>query len=327
MESFGFLQKLGVPLSSMQLPHIQQLQLSDMEGRMYQFSLPLGGFGISRFTLDNILYQLALQKGVQVFTNTKVTSVEQQNEGFQIATSTGDFTVPVVVGSYGKRSNLDVKWKRPFTQQKPNKLNNYVGVKYHIRYPHAVNTISLHNFNGGYCGMSAIEDGKSCLCYLTRAANLSNHHTIAEMQKQVLQQNPQLAQIFSAAEFLYEAPLTISQVSFAPKAQVENGMLMLGDAAGMITPLCGNGMSMALHSSKLAFAAAHCFLQKKVTRQQSEQQYQQSWQQQFSRRLWMGRQVQKLFGERRSTAFFLRTMHVFPALARQVIAATHGKPF
>ena len=29
-------------------------------------------------------------------------------------------------------------------------------------------------------------------------------------------------------------------------------MLLLGDAAGMITPLCGNGMSMALHSSKIA---------------------------------------------------------------------------
>ena len=37
-------------------------------------------------------------------------------------------------------------------------------------------------------------------------------------------------------------------------------MLMLGDAAGMITPLCGNGMSMAMHASKLAYEAIHSFL-------------------------------------------------------------------
>ena len=328
MESYAFIERLGVPLPAMQLPIIQQLQVSDMAGKMYSFKLPLGGFGISRYKLDNELYQLALQKGVQFFTETKVTAVDTIGNHFSIATTAGNFTAEVVVGSFGKRSNLDVRWKRPFTQQKPNKLNNYVGVKYHIRHPHLADTITLHNFEGGYCGVSAIEEGKSCLCYLTPAANLTaSNHSIADMEKSILQQNPQLQAIFNQAAFLYTEPLTISQVSFSKKKQVENGMLMLGDAAGMITPLCGNGMSMALHSSKLAIDTIHLFLRKKISRSHMETRYQKQWQQQFSRRLWMGRQVQKLFGGRRSTALFLRVMNALPFLSKTIIASTHGKPF
>ena len=55
------------------------------------------------------------------------------------------------------------------------------------------------------------------------------------------------------SEFIFHEPVTISQISFDKKYPVENHVLMLGDAAGMITPLCGNGMSIAFHSSKFAF--------------------------------------------------------------------------
>lgn len=328
MESYGFLETLGVQTATMKLPHIQKLQLSDMNGRLYDFGLPLGGFGISRYTLDNELYRIALENGVRVCTQTKVNAMSFEKDRFAITTSAGPFTATVAAGAFGKRSNLDIKWKRPFVLQKPDKLNNYIGVKYHIRYRHPEDTIVLHNFRNGYCGMSAIEDGISCLCYLTTAANLSaNHHSVPAMEKNVLQQNPQLAQIFSKAEFLYTGPLTISQVSFSKKAQVENGVLMLGDAAGMITPLCGNGMSMALHGSKLAFGAIQAYLQQKITRPQMEAAYTNAWQQQFARRLWVGRQVQKLFGGRQSTALFLRMMHGLPFVSGTLISATHGKAF
>src|SRR6187397_2364427 len=72
------------------------------------------------------------------------------------------------------------------------------------------------------------------------------------------------ATIFSNSEFLYEEPLAISQISFDKKEQVENHVLMIGDSAGMITPSCGNGMSMALHAGKLAFEEIGSFLQGKI---------------------------------------------------------------
>jgi flavin-dependent dehydrogenase len=328
LESWNFLKRLGVNLDEFDLPLIKNLKISDADGRVYSFPLPLGGFGISRFSLDNTLYHIALKKGVEIHTNSKVNHVEFSNDQFTV-TGTGKTAVArVAAGAFGKRSNLDLRWNRPFTRQKPNTLNNYVGIKYHIRYPHKSDHIYLHNFHKGYCGLSKIEDDKSCLCYLTTAQNLRNcGNSIEELQRKILFKNPGLKEIFSSADFLYKQPLTISQISFDVKSRVENHVLMLGDAAGMISPLCGNGMSMAMHSAKIAFDKTQLFLKKIISRDAMEKQYSDSWRKQFSQRLWIGRNVQKFFGEKHSTSIFLRTMNIFPSLAKVVIRSTHGKEF
>lgn len=319
---------MGITLETMQLPQIKTLYLSDVEGHSYPFNLPLGGFGISRFTLDNSLYTIALAKGVEVETNSKVTDAVFCNDEFTVTSSTKTVKAKVAAGCFGKRSNIDVKWKRTFTQQKPGAINNYVGIKYQIRYSHNPAQIFLHNFYNGYCGLSKIEDDKSCLCYLTTADNLRTcGNSIPQLENEVLCKNPLLKEIFSKATFLYDQPLAISQISFVKKSQVENHLLMLGDSAGMISPLCGNGMSMAMYSSKLAFESISKFLSNQVSRKQMETKYSLEWKAAFSKRLWMGRTVQSFFGGNTSTSFFLQAMHTLPALARFIIQSTHGKPF
>ena len=328
LESWDFLVSLGVPLQQWNLPVIKKLKATDVSGMEYCFNLDLGGFGISRYKLDNCLHQLAVTKGVTVKTQTKVLNAVLKEETFEIETVNDNYVAQLVAGSFGKRSNLDVKWNRHFVLQKKGKLNNYIGVKYHIKFPTEQDTIALHNFENGYCGISAIEDGKTCLCYLTTAQNLQKAgNSIAKLEQQILGANPQLKTIFAGVTVLYSQPLTISQVSFSKKNQVENNILMLGDAAGMITPLCGNGMSMAMHSSKLAFNCMDDFLNKKLTRMQMEANYKQNWQTNFARRLWVGRKVQQLFGSNYSTALFLKIMKRIPGLASMVIKATHGQPF
>lgn len=328
MESYPFLQRLGLQLEKYNLPFIKQLQLSDIKGNLYTFRLPLGGFGISRFSLDHELSKLAVSKGVELLQATKVNHIHFDGGLFSINTKDAGYQSRIAAGSFGKRSNLDVSWKRSFITQKPDKLNNWVGVKYHIQYPFPKENIALHNFENGYCGISNIEDDKCCLCYLTRAENLrSANGSIAQMQENILYQNPFLKDIFTNATFLYEEPLTISQVNFSKKTRIENHVLMIGDAAGLITPLCGNGMSMAMHAGKIAFENIYGFLCNKISRQQMELQYQSQWKKQFSKRLFVGRTVQKLFGSNSTTTLFLKIMSKLPWLAKQVIKSTHGKAF
>jgi len=328
MESFDFLQGLGLPLSQWNLPLIDTLNISDVKGNLYNFNLPLGGFGISRYKLDTALYTFAQQKGVNVITQTKVNSITFHNEVFNIETTGENFTAKCAAGSFGKRSNIDVKLQRPFIQSKAAGLNNYIGVKYHIRYPQPKNIIALHNFSNGYCGISNIEDDKCCLCYLTTAASLrKSGNSIQQMEQNILMQNPHLKAIFSDAEFLYEAPLTISQISFAKKSQVQQHIIMAGDAAGMITPLCGNGMSMAMHGGKLAFDNIQQFLTGKMNRALMETQYAAQWQRQFNKRLFTGRVVQRLFGNNTTTSVFLKLMNKNAWLAQKIISSTHGTPF
>lgn len=327
-ESFPFLEKLGVPLPDWGLPKINELKISAPNGKPYHFTLPLGGFGVSRFNLDACLYQIALSKGVTVLTNTKVQQVAFKSNEFEIFTDQGNYYSIIAAGSFGKRSNLDIQFNRPFVKAKPNTLNNFIAVKYHIKYPHPSNQIALHNFDNGYCGIEEIENGNCCLCYLTTAENLKKSgNTISELEEKILWKNPQLKEIFSNAEFIYEKPLTISQISFQKKTQVENHLLCVGDAAGMITPLCGNGMSMALHGSKIAFQNIDYYFKKGQDRSLLESNYTQQWKKQFAFRVFAGRTIQRVFGNEHLTNYFLQFLHKFPALSKKLISATHGNPF
>ncbi|MDB5199831.1 MAG: NAD(P)/FAD-dependent oxidoreductase [Chitinophagaceae bacterium] len=328
LESWDFIVSLGLDLSTMNLPIIKKLIVSSPNGKCIQQELPLGGFGISRYTLDNELSKIAKQAGVKIYEETKVNDIIFKSDSFTISTSGFSIQSNVAAGTFGKRSNIDIKWSRNFIQKKGNKLNNYIGVKYHVETDLPADTISLHNFKDGYCGISKIEDNKYCLCYLTTAENLkANNNSISEMEKNVLQKNRFLQHLFSSVNFLAGFPVTISQISFDKKLQVENNVLMIGDAAGMITPVCGNGMSMALHAGKIAFECIDNFLQQKITRKQMEDQYAAKWKHQFAGRLRMGRMIQRLFGKEFSTNIFVSAIKPFPFIIRRLITSTHGKPF
>lgn len=144
------------------------------------------------------------------------------------------------------------------------------------------------------------------------------------MEGAVLKQNPHLRAVLDQATFLYDRPEVINEISFAPKQAVDRHILMAGDAAGLITPLCGNGMAMAIHGAKLVSGLSNRFLRGDISRLNLERTYQAEWSHLFARRLWVGRTVQQLFGqswlsEAAVAAFGLVT----PAL-RGVMRQTHG---
>lgn len=328
MESWNFIEELGLPLSQLHLPIIKKLIVSSPNGNVIDSGLDVGGFGISRFFLDNELKNIALKNGVIVSEETKVNDVIFNDQKFTIKYNGGESFSSVVAGSFGKRSNLDIKWKRNFIQQKPGKLNNYIGVKYHVKNNFHNHTIALHNFKNGYCGISKIENDEYCLCYLTTAKNLKdNHNSIKEMEKNVLFKNPFLKKILTESEFLFKEPLTISQISFDRKSPVENHILMLGDAAGLITPLCGNGMSIAFHSAKIAFEKINLFLQNKISRQKMEMHYAKEWKKHFQKHLRNGRIIQYFFGKEKLTNLFIKSIKPFPFIIHQLIKSTHGNEF
>lgn len=327
-ECWNFLEEIGVPLSDWKLPQIRNLIVSAPSGKCVEHRLPLGGFGISRYKLDAYLAGLTRSLGTVVMEETKVDNVWYSDSCFHVQYGSSMCKATFACGSFGKRSNLDVKWKRRFVQKKSGKLNHYIAVKYHIKTDFPSNYIALHNFKNGYCGISQVEEEKYCLCYLTTAQNLHHcHNSIALLEQKILRRNPYLDKIFSDAVFLDAFPVTIAQVSFEKKTQWEHHILMAGDAAGMIAPLCGNGMSMAMHASKIAFKEADLFLNGKIDRHTMEMNYQTNWDNTFRERLRIGRRVQSLLGKEWLTNYFIQTIRLFPSLIERLIRKTHGEPF
>lgn len=328
LESWNFLEELGLPLSDWNLPVIRQVLVSAPDGNSIQHALPLGGFGISRYKLDAAMAEIARSEGVQLRESVKVTDMRFERSLFTAQTSDGVFHATIACAACGKRSNLDIKWGRRFTQKGSGRLNNYVGVKYHVRADIPADVIALHNFRDGYCGISRIEDGKCCLCYVTTARNLKESgNSIPEMERLILRRNPYLEKIFSSANFLFPRPVTISQISYERRTRVEDHVLIIGDAAGMIPPLAGNGMSMALHGSKIAFRCIDDYLKGDLARYELEQEYTDRWDRQFGRRLWTGRLLQAWFGGERRTNLLLYSLKPFPGLVSFLIRQTHGEPF
>ena len=329
MESWDFLTKdIGLPLDQMNIPLIKKLQVTSSSGISLFADLDLGGFGMSRYLLDNSLKEIAVKEGVIVKELCKTENIIFIENVYYIKTTCGDYQSRSCCGSWGKRSNIDIKWKRPFINKNSDRLNNYVGIKYHVTADIPADMITLHNFKDGYCGVSGIENNLFCLCYFMKASNLKIcGNSIERVEREILSQNPQLKKLLENIIKCYDAPLSISQVSLSNKKAVENNVLMLGDAAGMISPLCGNGMSMAMQSAKLAAANIAAFLNKEIGRAEMERKYTNEREKIFGARIKTGRFVQYLFGRTTATNIFVQIMKKSPSLIQKIIRLSHGQPF
>lgn len=325
-EVLPFLHSIGFKPDDYGASQITKLIVTSPKGNMLKADLDLGAFGISRFILDNALYEIAKKAGVTFLLETKVNDVHFNDEKFTVESSYKTLIADLVIGAFGKRSNLDQKLNRGFFYQR----SPYIGIKYHIKTDFAEDTIQLDNFKGGYCGINKVESDLYCLCYLAENKYLKQFGGIPEMENNILHQNPHLKSLFTNSDFVWEHPETINEISFRKKSLVENHILMCGDTAGMIAPLCGNGMAIAIHSGKILAERIVQLCSKGLSpekRLQLETSYTQTWNKEFATRLKVGRAVQSLFGSAILTEMAVSSLKHFPSLTKKILGQTHGKSF
>ena len=322
-ETIPFLRSINLFPEQLKPSAISRFQLTSTNGKAAYLALDLGGFGVSRYAYDHWLATIAQVEGVVIYQEKEITDVSFQEDHFILRSQHDEYETDIVVGAFGKRSKLDRTMERSFMK----KRSPYVGVKYHIRYDHPKGLISLHNFQDGYCGVSEVEGGVVNLCYLTHGNNLKKAGSIKIMEEQVLYLNPFLRSIFQNATFLFDQPETINEISFETKQPVENHVLMSGDAAGMITPLCGNGMAMAIHASKILSDLLVQFCNGQISRSTLEFSYTDLWSRQFKRRLWIGRKLQHLFGSDTMSNIAVSLAKSVKHVGNYLVSKTHGKPF
>ena len=322
-EVLPYLNCLGFNPFEFGAKRISEFELTTHNNKKVTAKLPLGGFGMSRYELDFQLYKLALKNGVVVCQDI-VNDVQFSSDMFQVETkSNGQFQSILVIGAFGKRSNLDIKFQRKFITKK----SPYLGVKIHVSGEFPENKVALHNFKGGYCGVSKVENNHINLCYITNYEAFKKYKNIETFQEEVVFKNKALKTIFQNTNQEFDRPLTISQISFETKNPVENHMLMSGDTAGMIHPLCGNGMGMAIRSSQLVSQLIIDYLEGKIkTRARLEKQYTKQWRKTFHLRLKVGHAIAYLFRKDWLAPKLLTLLRIFPFLVPLIIKMTHGKP-
>jgi flavin-dependent dehydrogenase len=314
---------LNLNISELRPTAINKLQFSTLNGKVINSELPLGGFGVSRYALDLFLYEKALANGCVILQDNAENIVFNDNR-FTITTSKkAVLDSEVVIGAFGKRSNVDQKLNRDFIQKK----SSWLAVKAHYSGDFPNDLVGLHNFKGGYCGVSKVEDNKINICYLADYDTFKKHKNIEEYQDKVVSKNPHMKAVFNNCNLLFDKPITISQISFSKKEAVEDHILMIGDTAGLIHPLCGNGMAMAIHSAKIVSELIGDYFNDEIkSRAELEKRYFKEWEVNFSKRLKIGRLLAELLQKQNLSYVLLRILVRFPILLPIIIRKTHGKP-
>ena len=322
-EVLPYLQFLEVNPFDFGAVKINDFQISTTNNKLLSAKLPLGGFGISRHQLDFILSEKAKENSVTILQDS-VLNVCFNNDIFTVETKeNNNFTSKIAIGAFGKRSLLDVKLERNFIRKK----SPYLGVKIHVKGDFPSDLVALHNFKGGYCGVSKVENNAINLCYITSYSAFKKHKNIDDFQENIVFKNTFLKDIFKNTNPIWTKPLSISQISFETKKPVENHMIMCGDAAGMIHPLCGNGMSMAIQSAQIASKLVLNYIEGNIlTRKELENKYISRWKNQFKWRLKAGHFIALLFRSDKIANVLLHILRRFPFLLPIIIKQTHGKP-
>lgn len=322
-EVLPYLKALDVNPFQLGAQKIDRFALSTIRNKTIESELPLGGFGISRYTLDAALANKARKNGTIIVQDT-VVDIQFSKELFKISTKKNNrYTAKIAIGAYGKRDSLDINLNRGFMK----KESPFLAIKTHVKGDFPNDLVALHNFKGGYCGVSKVENNIINLCYIVSYKSFKKFKNIDEFQEQVLYKNKSLKTIFENSNPIFTKPLTISQISFAKKEPVQDHIIMCGDTAGLIHPLCGNGMSMAIRSGQLASSLIADFLNgNTLSRIELEKTYTYLWNKEFKRRLKMGRIVASLFRMNHFSEFMLMGLKSFPSLLPKIIEQTHGKP-
>jgi hypothetical protein len=321
-EVIPYFDELKIPWRDLNPKQIDKLRYSTPSGKAIDVDLPMGALGVSRYALDNLLFETAKANGVEVIQE-KVLEMTFLEGKFRVVSSKAEYTADYILGSFGKRSLLDKNLERNFFKESA----PWVAVKNHYRlkdFPGDL--VGLHNFKGGYCGLSRTENGNINMCYLATYESFKNYKGHEKFNEKVLRKNPFLNRFLAEATPVFEKPLTIAQISFSKKEAVKDHVLMLGDAAGLIHPLCGNGMAIAIHSAKIASEELIKHFETGSHRQEMETVYKQRWEKIFSRRFKTASLLQKVLLRENLAEISQALISRVPFLLPKIIKKTHGEP-
>ncbi len=268
-------------------------------GRSVAFTLPSPALGLSRSVLDELLARRAREAGAEVSFGARVVSITgDASRGFAVRYTAGGVEVEararLVVGAWGRWDAMDRELRRPFVAGP-----RCFGWSRDFADPTEAlaGRVALFLFPGGYCGLSRVEGGEvnfaGIVSERVRRA-LGGSGGWETVLRHAREGNPALDRELSALEPGPRGFLGTVPVVFSAKPPVEDGILMAGDAAGVLDPFSGQGQAAALASGLLAADTALEYLEGRVDASGYEALYRRLWRLRFGSRFAWGARLRRL---------------------------------
>ena len=259
-EAGHYLARLGIAPEALGAVPLSAVRL--VQGhRPVRAKLPFSATSLSRRVLDEALLERAKCASADVRRGVRVKSLEPENGHWRASVDLGE---PIMARAAflatGKHDLKDLK-------RGPGRQGDLIGFKMYWRLsPEQARDLDGHVelalFPGGYAGLQPVEGGRANLCLLVRRREFADLENSWEaLLAKIKATCPHLAQRLEGAEPALAKPLAISSIPYGYVFDGADGdtipLWRLGDRAAVIPSFSGDGMSIALHSARLA---AHHFL-------------------------------------------------------------------
>jgi flavin-dependent dehydrogenase len=284
------------------------------------------GLGVSRDRLDATLLHHACRSGATVLERHVALPLEDGGSLVAAVRPVGSdrpaerIDARVIVAADGRASAFGERTKH----RHPTRDRSWFGLATHLAHaPTALDgRVELHSFEGGYLGLCAIEERRASACMLVRVGALRGAGGSPErlFAERVIVEPSVRATLGNAAP----APgrwHAVGPLRWGVARPAARGVLFVGDAAGTIDPLCGEGMSHALVAAELALPFVVRAAETGAVDAENERGYTIVWRAAFRRATRRARLLGFLLERRALARAFLGGLaQGAPALARPLVA-------
>ena len=222
-----------------------------------------GALSLSRAEMDFQLLEKARNVGVEVLEETSVSNLLVENDtvgGVKVRASNNqlrEIAADLTIDATGRAqilTKLFVKSRVAKIQNPKSKIQNrLVGFKTHLKNVNFERgRCEIYFFQGGYGGLSYVENNLANFCFLIKADAVKKHGSdAAQIIENLVCQNKRAFETLENSAPVHDW-LAVSVDGFGRKdLNPAENLFAVGDAGAFIDPFTGSGMLMALESAEI----------------------------------------------------------------------------
>lgn len=216
-----------------------------------QFSLPIPAGGCSHFEFDTNLFNKAVSKGSRALCKTTVNTLRiptKTSENYELTLSDGQTIQArhLIIGT-GKIPKTE-----SFSAKAPEL--KYFGFKAHFEGVEIDNVVEMHLLHDGYCGLAKVNATTANIAGIVRKESVKDHAPEIYINKILSSAaTPLLKQRLKNAAMIFPKWLTCQIPEFGIRKNPHwERVFWIGDAAGGIPPVSGEGLAIAITSGCMA---------------------------------------------------------------------------
>lgn len=286
---------------NIRLPYSIHLGRFFRDETQIDFQLPSCG-SCSRFVFDSLLLERAKRKGVRFMTGTTVQSlVLLPSKNFELQLSTGQNILAqnLIIGT-GKIPSINAS----------NSPSRYVGFKAHFKNITPNRAVEMYSFPGGYLGLSNVDSEITNMACLIQKNRFSNFDSPDSFLGNLFEDRRMeaLKKRLSRAEMVFPNWLIGQLPEFGiRKNPFLEKVFWIGDAAGSIPPISGEGLAIAITSGYIA--GDYLF-------QSTAQEFKNAWLKRYRKRFLVTQKIHRLMMSPNLSRWAFKAVKRWPEILR-----------